>query len=155
MNEYKRRREAFIRKHFPFPESLERAIRLSAPASFSTMLCGEDPLVKLHRIDRPQRITRLLETIGYYRHFNWSYTFNDIYAITDWCALSWKPGSGLWVHFESLNIHHVHDPRLDIGWNEEAREFLFSKRKIILTHFCGGLLVQHFREEDFSALLCK
>lgn len=117
------------------------------------MLCGEDPLLKLNRIDRPQRITRLLETTGYCRHFNWSYTFDDIYEITDWCALSWKPGTGLRVHFESLDIHNVQNPFLDVCWCEEAREFLFSKRKIILTHFCGGQLIQHFREEDFFAQL--
>ncbi|HOY66631.1 MAG TPA: hypothetical protein PLP29_07060 [Candidatus Ozemobacteraceae bacterium] len=153
MNEYKRRREAFIRKHFPFPESLELAIRKSEPERFSNTMIGTDPLEHLRHIDHPCRITRLLETHGYCRHFHWTYILNDTYYGKDWCALFWKAGSGLWVHFESRDIYDLRDPQSDDAIADEAWEFFFAKRKIILSDFCCGRFVKHFRKEEFSARL--
>lgn len=153
IHDFKIRREDFIRKHFPFPESLEVAIQKSAPKRFSNHHGDENPLTKLRQIDHPNRIRRLLELDGYHQHFNWSYAYKENFCISDWCALHWLFQSGLWVHFEWMSIGCMSDPLLQVEMDDESWEFLFAKRKIILGNFCGGRLVAKYREEDFSALL--
>ncbi len=147
-------RQEFLRKHFPFPVSLEFAIRQSEPASFVTEFVKPDPLQHLQRYDRPDRLIKLLEKYDYNKHYNWSYRYNDNHSLNDWCSLFWLPSKGLMVHFEFMNIISDNEISQETAeMSSPAWEFLFEKRKIILSSFCGGTFVDKHRLEDFCVVL--
>lgn len=150
----KSRRQDFLRQYFPFPASLEFAIRHSEPTSFFSEFVKPDPLQHLQRYDRSDRLIKLLEKYGYNKHYNWSYKYNHNHSLNDWCSLFWLPGKGLMVHFEFMNIgSDTNISQETVEMCAPAWEFLFEKRKIILSSFCGGRFVDKFRIEDFTVIL--
>ena len=151
---HKVRRQEFIRRYFPFPDNLEFAIRQSEPSSLVAEFVKPDPLAHLQRYDRSDRLIKLLEKHGYNKHYNWAYKYNNDYRLNDWCSLFWLPGEGLKVHFEFMNVDfntNVSQETVEMSTN--AWEFLFSKRKVILSNFCGGRFVEKYRQEDFCVVL--
>lgn len=153
MNPFKAERTEFIRRYFPYPAALEKAIEASDPVCLNTHLSGEDPLDRMQRFDRPERLYKILDEYGFNQHFNWSYEYEPDSLLFDWCSLYWSRGIGLWVHFEWMTIECMTDALIDIDMDDDSWNFLFGRRKLILAHFMGGLLIEHFKEEDFSRLL--
>ncbi|MBF0501384.1 MAG: hypothetical protein HQM09_14685 [Candidatus Riflebacteria bacterium] len=152
MNSFKASRKEFIRKYFHFPDELEKAIRVSKPASYCMIPSGESLLNRLTKYDKPERLIELLDKYGFNQSFNWSYVFLKSLYICDWCSIYWTE-NGLWIHFEWQQISSMKDFRLDIDMDDEAWNFLYSRRKTILSNFCGGSLIKHFKEEEFAELL--
>lgn len=151
---HKARRQEFLKRHFPFPDNLEFAIRQSEPSSLVAVFVNPDPLAHLQKYDRPDRLIKLLGKHGYNKHFHWAYKYYDDYSLNDWCSLFWLPGEGLKVHFEFMNI--ISDTNVSqetIEMSAHAWELLFSRRKIILSNFCGGSFVAKYQQEDFCVVL--
>ena len=141
MNKYKKDRNKFFQKYFPYPTELEEAIRLSDP----TVLALDASIVtvnRVRRVDNSKDLIRIMDNVDYRSDYYFSYDYCNG-PIHDWACISWHKGDGLWLRFEWLNS--------DVAtMNEKAWEFLFSRREIIFRNFYPNLLLKHTRREDLG-----
>ncbi len=133
MNTYKEQRERFFKTHFNYPVLLETAIQQSMPIYVSTRNIYDTDIYAVKDISGIGQLKRILDNNGYGILYYWTYNYMDVKQFDNWARLEWNTTEGLGLNFD-CNGHSCMDEN---EWN-----FIYSKRRIIFTHFYPGSLLK-------------
>lgn len=146
MNPHAVARAVFLDKYFPYPESLERAIRAGEPRGLvMKQTVGTEVFRTLCRYDTPLRLVRLLDRYSFRQDYRWEVTAPAVARLHDWAALVWEREAGLWLRMETMEGHEPAD--------REQLALFQRARKAILGNFLGGIHIAHCGTEDLSLKL--
>jgi hypothetical protein len=146
MNIYKKSRDQFFDKYFPYPKELELAIRCSDPEHLLIESNCDVDLYSVRNIDSSRGLIKLLNKSNFRKTYRYYYIYNRS-RISDWASLYWNENEGLYIHSEWMGIEGL-DGNLDLDMDRDFWNFLFSKREIIFRHFYPEILLRHYRVED-------
>lgn len=151
-NTYKEKKENYLKKYFSYSNDLEKAIKKAEVNRFNIENYNIKVFDDLKRFDSLDELVKLIDKHKFHQKYNFSYLYKNIYEIKDYCNLYFDD-EGLHIHFELINIIDIKDINNNVEMTEDIYNFFHEKRKIILSSFLSGALLDKYKDEDFVVLL--